>query len=249
MDKADSKFRASPQQPRIDERRPVVDVYRLWHAPGSQRRMQRHPQPDGVLGEAEPVADQQPRMIVQEREQIHFPAADLRSVQRIRRSTARSGRRLRTGRTPPRRPPPAGPLTPAGESAATTSTPTEPTPKMPAKSAAPAPPSGPGFPASTRQPSPTPRRRSADRSPARSGPAHRTRPPGSGGSTCPTCPANNAPAFPTDAHARPRRSTGPTGPAPSSTTPNPTPDRLTATETTPPPAPGPAAPPPRCYRR
>ena len=83
MNQADSKFRAGPQQPDVDKRRPVVDIDRLRNAAGGQSGVQRHPQPDSIFGEPEPVADQQPGMIIQEREQIDLAAADLRAVQRI----------------------------------------------------------------------------------------------------------------------------------------------------------------------
>jgi hypothetical protein len=68
MNQPDSKFRAGPQQPRIDKRGPVVDMDRLRNAAGGQGAVQRHPEPDGVFGEPESVADQEPGVIVQERE-------------------------------------------------------------------------------------------------------------------------------------------------------------------------------------
>jgi hypothetical protein len=41
---------------------------RLRNAAGGQGAVQRHPEPDGVFGEPESVADQEPGVIVQERE-------------------------------------------------------------------------------------------------------------------------------------------------------------------------------------
>ena len=83
MHQADPEFGACPQQPGIDERRPVVDIHAGRDPAGGQRRLQRHPKADGVLGETEPVATDQPRMIVEEREQIGLAATNLRAVQRI----------------------------------------------------------------------------------------------------------------------------------------------------------------------
>jgi len=50
----DAQLRAGPQQPRIDERRSVINVGVLGDAAGGQRGAQRGGQPDGVLGEPEP---------------------------------------------------------------------------------------------------------------------------------------------------------------------------------------------------
>jgi len=44
---------------------------------------ERRRQPNGVLGETPPVSRDQPGMIVDEREEIRFPAADPPAVQRI----------------------------------------------------------------------------------------------------------------------------------------------------------------------
>ncbi len=60
---------------------PGVDAGR--NSTSGQRRFQSDAQPDGVLAEAEPIAADQPGMIVQESEQIGFAATNLRATQRI----------------------------------------------------------------------------------------------------------------------------------------------------------------------
>ena len=60
MNKADSEFRARPEQPGINERRSVVNIHRLRHTAGSERGLQRHPEPDDVLRVTEPVTGDQP---------------------------------------------------------------------------------------------------------------------------------------------------------------------------------------------
>ena len=83
MHQPDPEFRACPQQPGIHERRPVVYIHAGRDPAGGQRRLQGDAQSDGVLGEPEPVATDQPRMVVQEREQVGFAATNLGAVQRI----------------------------------------------------------------------------------------------------------------------------------------------------------------------
>ena len=83
MDEPDPELPAGPEQPGIDEGRAVVDVCGSGDAAGGQRGFQRGGQPDGVLGEPEPVTHRQPAVVVQEREQIHLPAGDLRAVQGV----------------------------------------------------------------------------------------------------------------------------------------------------------------------
>ena len=83
------ELRAGPQQPRVDERRPVVDVDRVRDAAGGQRRAQRRGQADGVLGEPEPVPDRP-------------PGSDRRGTRTDtscgRRPSGRAGRRRSTAR-------------------------------------------------------------------------------------------------------------------------------------------------------
>ena len=60
MHQAHPEFRAGPQQPRIDERRAVIDVDPGWNPAGGQGWFECHGQPHSVFGEAEPVAGRQP---------------------------------------------------------------------------------------------------------------------------------------------------------------------------------------------
>jgi hypothetical protein len=84
MHQPDPEFGTRPQQPGIDKSGPVVHVGGGGRdAAGGQRRFQRGGQAHGVLGEPEPVAHRETRMIVQEREQVRFSATDSRPVQRI----------------------------------------------------------------------------------------------------------------------------------------------------------------------
>ena len=83
MHQSNTEFRARPQQPRVDERRAVVDIDRGRHAAGSQRRFEGGGQAHGVLGEPEPVPDHQPRMVVEEGEQVGFAVSDPRPVQGV----------------------------------------------------------------------------------------------------------------------------------------------------------------------
>ncbi|CNL87604.1 Uncharacterised protein [Mycobacterium tuberculosis] len=64
MNKAHTEFRACPQQPRIHIGRAVIDIHRVGHAAGGQRRAQCGGQPHRVLGMAPPVAGHQPGMVV-----------------------------------------------------------------------------------------------------------------------------------------------------------------------------------------
>jgi hypothetical protein len=83
MGEFDPQARAGPQQPRIDERRAVVDVDGLGNPARGQRGTQRGGQADSVLGEPEPIPDQRAGMIINEGEQIGLPAADVGSVQGV----------------------------------------------------------------------------------------------------------------------------------------------------------------------
>jgi hypothetical protein len=83
MDQADPEFGACPQQPGVHEGAAVIHVGVGGNASASQCRFERGGQAHGVLGEPEPVTHREPRMIVQEREEISFSAADLGAVQRI----------------------------------------------------------------------------------------------------------------------------------------------------------------------
>ena len=79
----DPELAAGPQQPRVNERRAVIDVAVGRHAAAGEGWFQRSGQPHGVLGEAEPVADRESGVIVEEREQVGLAAADARPVQRV----------------------------------------------------------------------------------------------------------------------------------------------------------------------
>jgi len=83
VDQLDAEPGAGPQQPRIDERRSVVDVDGLRDAPGSERRAQRGGQPDRVFGEPEPGGHHRPRVIIDEREKIGLAAVHPDRVQRV----------------------------------------------------------------------------------------------------------------------------------------------------------------------
>lgn len=83
MDKTDPEFRARPQQPGINEGRSVVDIHAGREPAGGQCGLQGGPQPDGVLGEAETVAADRPGVIIEEGEQIRFPATDPWAVQSV----------------------------------------------------------------------------------------------------------------------------------------------------------------------
>ena len=60
VDQLDAQLGAGAQQPRVHERRSVIDVGVLRDAPGCQGRAQRGGQPDGVLGEPEPGGHHRP---------------------------------------------------------------------------------------------------------------------------------------------------------------------------------------------
>ena len=79
----DPELAAGPQQPRIDERRPVIDIRAGGHAAGGQRRFQRGGQANGVLGEPEPVTGREAAMIIEEGEQAGLTAPGPRAVQRV----------------------------------------------------------------------------------------------------------------------------------------------------------------------
>jgi len=83
VDEPDPELPAGPEKPGVDESRAVVDVCGPGDAARSERGFQRCRQPHGVLGEPEPVAHREPAVVVQESEQIHFPAGDLRPMQGV----------------------------------------------------------------------------------------------------------------------------------------------------------------------
>ena len=156
------------------------------------------------------------------------------------RPTVRSGRRPRTGRTPPSILRPARGSSRGGGTAAAASSPTATTRSRPSRSWRPARRCGPGSPSSTPPPCPAPARRCGCRADAPMGPARRTRRGGNGGSTGPTCPGRRTPSRRTGRHGTARRSPGPPGHAPSSTDPDPGQGRSPGSGTTPPAAPAPA---------
>lgn len=80
MHQAHTEFRARPQQPRIDERAAVVHVDPGRNTAGGQRRAQRGGQPHGIFGEAKPIADRQPCVVVEESEQVGLAVPDPRPV-------------------------------------------------------------------------------------------------------------------------------------------------------------------------
>jgi hypothetical protein len=64
MHQPDPEFGTRPQQPGIDKCGPVVNVGGGRNTAGGQRWFQRRGQAHGVLGEPEPVAHRETRMIV-----------------------------------------------------------------------------------------------------------------------------------------------------------------------------------------
>ena len=68
VDQLDAQFRACPQQPGIDERRPVVDVDPVGDPARGERGTQRRGQAHGVLGEPEPVPHDRAGVVVEEGE-------------------------------------------------------------------------------------------------------------------------------------------------------------------------------------
>ena len=74
----------------------IIDVDVLGDAAGGQCRAQRGGQPDGVLGEPEPGGHHRPRVIVQESEQVGFPAGDSALAGNGRIDRQRSPRQPRT---------------------------------------------------------------------------------------------------------------------------------------------------------
>ena len=64
-------------------RRIVVDVDAVGDAAAGQGGPQRRGEADGVFGVAEPVPGDQPRVVVDEREQVRFAAADDGPVQGV----------------------------------------------------------------------------------------------------------------------------------------------------------------------
>jgi hypothetical protein len=74
VDQLDPERGAGTQQPGIHERRPVVDVDRLGDTATGKGGPQRGGQPDGVLGIAEPVADDRSAVVVDEGEQVGLAA-------------------------------------------------------------------------------------------------------------------------------------------------------------------------------
>ena len=83
VDQLDAQLGAGAQQPRVHERRSVIDVGVLRDAPGCQGRAQRGGQPDGVLGEPEPGGHHRAGVIVQKSEKVGLPAADPDRVERV----------------------------------------------------------------------------------------------------------------------------------------------------------------------
>ena len=83
MHQGHTEFRARPQQPGIGERTAVVDIDPGRNPAGGQCGAQRGGQAHGVFGKAEPVAGQQPGVVVNEGEQEGFAVSDPRPVQGI----------------------------------------------------------------------------------------------------------------------------------------------------------------------
>lgn len=83
MHQPDPQLRAGPQQPGIDESRPVVYVNPGGHPAGGQCGFEGCGQPDGVFGEPEPVPDHQSAVIVEEGEQVSLAVPDPRAVQGV----------------------------------------------------------------------------------------------------------------------------------------------------------------------
>jgi hypothetical protein len=72
---------AQPQQPRVCERGPVIDVDAFGDTAAGQGGPQRGSEADGVLGVAEAVPGDQARVVVDESEKIRLAAADDGPVQ------------------------------------------------------------------------------------------------------------------------------------------------------------------------
>jgi hypothetical protein len=83
MGQLDAQHGAGPQQPSVDESGTVIDIYRLRDAPAGQGGTQRGGQPHGVLGVSEPVPHHRPAVIINEGEQVGFPARHHRPVQSV----------------------------------------------------------------------------------------------------------------------------------------------------------------------
>ena len=81
MHQLDTQDRAGAQQPRIHERAAVVHIGVFRDAADSQGRAQRGGQPDDIFVEGPPGAHHRPGMVVDEAEQVRFPASDHGPVQ------------------------------------------------------------------------------------------------------------------------------------------------------------------------
>src|SRR3954454_2340939 len=68
VDEPDPELPAGPEQPFINKGTAVVHICRSRDTAGCQGGFQRGGQPDGVLGEPEPVTNRQPGVVVQESE-------------------------------------------------------------------------------------------------------------------------------------------------------------------------------------
>ncbi len=68
MHQQHNRFRACPQQPRIDKCRAVVDIDADRDAARGQRRLERRGEPDRVFGVAEPLAHHEAGVVIKEGE-------------------------------------------------------------------------------------------------------------------------------------------------------------------------------------
>ena len=83
MNQLDAQAGAAAQQPRVHKGRSVVDIDSFGYPAGRECGTQRGGQPDGVLGETEPVPHHRPAVIINEREQERLVPGHNRAVQRV----------------------------------------------------------------------------------------------------------------------------------------------------------------------
>jgi hypothetical protein len=80
---ADAEHRAGPLELAGDERRAVVDIQQLGHAPGRQRGARRGFQPEGVLGVGPAIADQRTGVVVDDPKQVGLAAGHAGAVEGV----------------------------------------------------------------------------------------------------------------------------------------------------------------------
>jgi hypothetical protein len=80
---ADPQRRARPQQRLRRERRPVVDIDPPGDPPSREPGPQGGFEPHGVFGVTPPIADQQPAVVIDERQQVDLAPGNHRAVQGV----------------------------------------------------------------------------------------------------------------------------------------------------------------------